>query len=381
MLPLAAAALLCGDRWLREKSDRWLYAGAFLLGLGLSTKILFVWFLLATAAATAWLMPAARPPLGRRQIALSLTWFALGAAPLVVFNLLTRGLTLRTLLASLHETPYGVHNAAFLPNLHTQLRFFTSLVEGSWLTWAGDAPRNPVALITFLASASYLIGQWRLSGWNRPRFALLVAGLITLQSCFTITTLGPKHLVILLPLLPAVIAGAMALAWSQRAHLASRVAFFALCALAAAQFLGDLRSDLTYRRSLAQTGGIGLFSSAHDQLAADLARRGRTRPFAGDWGFGANLEVVSGGRVVAQPLFELSEPAPYRFTVAQARQALSDPDRVYLFHAADATVAPGRREAVAQVAQEMGRPLRLVALFRDGRRREVIRVERASRPR
>ncbi len=376
MVPIALGALICCDRWWRNQARvAWLYAGAFLLGLGLASKILFLWFIIALAVGVALARRQAFSRLRRRQVAVGAFWFAIGAAPLLIFNLLSRGLTLRTMLEGLRTTPYGVHNAAFLANLHTQLHSFASLLGGSWLTWTGAAPYDPAAVWLFTASAILLLLCWR-STSRRLLFCLLAVLVILVESCFTISTLGPKHLVIMLPLPQVITVGAIAAAWRRRAHRLFRAAFMALIALAALGFGWDLHSDCRYHRALAATGGVGQFSYAHNQLADFLVAHRVWRPLAGDWGFASNLEVLSAGRVRVRQIFELTEPPPYAFTRMEARRTLGQAGSVYLFHAEGIAAAPGRRQAVDQVAAQMR--LRLVALatFADGLGRPVILVER-----
>jgi len=377
VVPLAAGALVCLDRWHRQGRRLWLYAGALLLGTGLSSKLLFLWFLAALLIGVWLAQPRVLRALGRRELMIGGIWFATGCLPFLLFLLLSRGLTLRTILASLTQTPYGVRNAAFLTNLATQLRSFASTLDGGWLTWAGASPRNALALPLFLAAAVSLIALGRGPVPRRLIFCLISIAVIVLASCFTISTLGPKHLVILLPFPTLIVAGALSKAWSERSRPASAVLFLVLSALAAAQLAWDLSNARQYHRSLAATGGTGLFSSAHDQLARYLVAHRVRQPLAGDWGFDSNLEVLSQGRARVRRIFELLEPPPYAFTREQARAALRDPASMFLFHEPRISATPGRFQAVAAVAEQAGAPLARVATFRDGLRRPVIYVYRS----
>jgi hypothetical protein len=240
------------------------------------------------------------------------------------------------------------------------------------------SPHNPVALPLFLISAAYLAFHWRDRGIGPLRFSLAAIAVMVLASCFTITTLGPKHLVILLPFLTVIVAASIGKAWSQRGRRGSLAVLVLLIAMAAAQFAADLGNDRRYLRSLAATGGVGLFSSAHGDLASYLVANGIAHPLAGDWGFDSNLEVLSQGRVRVRQIFEVTEALPYPFTREQAREALSSPESVFLFHAAPISAAPGRFEAVAAVAREMGVGLSLAATFRDRRGQPVALVYRPS---
>ena len=378
VIPVAAAALACLDRWRRGGRSRWLYFASFLLGVGLSTKILFVWFLAALAASMLIAPRNLLRKLGRWQIAASITCFIIGCGPFVAFVALSRGLTIRTILTNLTHTTYGVRNADVLTNLMTQFRSFAHLLDGSWLTWTGISPQNPVALPLFLVSAVCLAFHWRERETGLLRFSLMAIAVMVLASCFTITTLGPKHLVILLPFTTVIIAAAIGRAWSKRRRRGSLAILVLLVALAAAQLTADIGNDRRYLRSLAATGGVGLFSSAHSDLATYLMANGVAHPLAGDWGFDSNLEVLSQGRVRVRQIFELTEAPPYQFTRQQARGALRSRESVFLFHAEPISATPGRFQAVAAVAREMGVDLKLAAAFRDGRGRPVAFVYRPS---
>lgn len=377
IVPLAAGALICLDRWYRGDRPRWLYSGCFLLGVGFSTKILFLWLLAALAIG---LLVGLRPLLRRlrlRDLPLGLLSFALGAGPFLLFNLLSRGLTFRTILASLNQTPYGIENTAFLPNLWTQLHSLSSVVQGSWLTWTGATPHNYFAPLLLAVAAAYLLLHLRTPGLRRVHFCLLAIIIILIASCFTISTLDPKHLVILLPFLPVVVVAAITLAWSRRSQTLSRRAFVVLSLLAALQFGQDLRNDLRYHESLTATGGVGLFSSAHNQLASWLLANDISQPLAGDWGFMDNLSLVSAGEIRARQIFGLADPPPFPFTREQARRTLQNPESVYLFHAEEYAAAPDRLAAVREVADELDLHLIGVATFTDGLGRPVIHVYRA----
>jgi hypothetical protein len=293
--------------------------------------------------------------------------------------LLSRGQIIRTIMASAAVTPYGVQNTAFLTSLWTQLHSFARILDGGWFSWTGAAPRNPLAVITFVAAVVYGLATGGFAS-VRFRFCLLTIGLILLASCFTISTLDPKHLVLLLPFLPVAIAWSLSKAWSKRDRLSGRVAFIVLALLCSGQFVWQLRNGNQYLRSLAATGGTGLFSSAHDTLTRYLVEHNIRQPYAGDWGFDANLEYLSRGQVRVQQIFELSEAAPYRFTREQVRAAVAQPESVFLFHGDSSTAAPGRRAAFLEEVKTAGAAMEEPLVLRDGRGEAVIYVYRVVQP-
>jgi hypothetical protein len=177
-----------------------------------------------------------------------------------------------------------------------------------------------------------------------------------------------------------VVVAALGDAWARRARPASAAVFGVLAALCVVQLGWDLRSNVRYHRALAATGGVSLFSSAHNALAEYLTAEDITRPLVGSWGLQDNLTVLSRGRIAVESIFELTEPAPYEFTREQVRRTLADPASVYLFHDEAVTAAPGRLDTFLEVAEESGVEVELGALFADGTGSPIVRVYRIASP-
>jgi Dolichyl-phosphate-mannose-protein mannosyltransferase len=190
VVPITIGALYCLFRWWRGGrggTDRWLVAGAFLIGLGFSTKFLFLWLPLALLVsyglfsaprirALGWSaglrgMGEAGPP--RRFIRntlVSLAAFVIGAFPIVWYNLTTRG-TYHVLIDNLLHTSKGVNNADLLHNLHQVVGDFQVLLDGSffWFQAYGGQPyHNPFYPLAYLAALTLLLGGVVFAGRNAP---------------------------------------------------------------------------------------------------------------------------------------------------------------------------------------------------------------------
>jgi hypothetical protein len=194
------ASLLTGLRWWTERKPRDLWLTAFLWGLGIYAKLLFVWAVgaMVGAATLAWVVEARnwkletgswklearnwklearnggragaassqQPATGNQHPAPStqlpatstqlpatsfqlrlLTWggaaiaFLLPLIPLVVFNLRTAG-TLTALFGNLGRSYYGVDNTAYLPNLLTRLGQLVTLLRGDHFWYLGGVFAN-----------------------------------------------------------------------------------------------------------------------------------------------------------------------------------------------------------------------------------------------
>ncbi|MCU0502777.1 MAG: glycosyltransferase family 39 protein, partial [Anaerolineae bacterium] len=173
---LFMASLLTGLRWWEKRRPVDLWLTAFLWGLGIYAKLLFVWAIgaMVVVAAVAWGVArwrgsksasqqisksasqqisksasqqisksasqqsskaaSQRAPLVGRERAIR-TWivaagcFLLPLIPLILFNLQTGG-TLTSVVGSLGSSYYGVDNRAYLPNLTTRLSQLRILLRG-----------------------------------------------------------------------------------------------------------------------------------------------------------------------------------------------------------------------------------------------------------
>lgn len=171
VVPIATGALLAFTAWVRRRPfgerNGQLYLGAFLLGLGLTTKLLFLWFIVAVAVCAImvwglpvweqrkeWLQDRAH---WLRVAILAGIAFCVGAFPFLLYNLLTRGtyLVLRQGVSSA-STSQGVNNTALLRNLWAEADAFRVLLDGSYFWFQGVFGRvyfNPLTLSVFALSA------------------------------------------------------------------------------------------------------------------------------------------------------------------------------------------------------------------------------------
>ncbi len=163
VVPISLAILLCLLRWWRGGRDRWLYAGAFLVGIGFSTKFLFLWLPVALLVSYlvfsaphirqfGWarglrLSPRLPPAVeeqsrwGWRRLLIGGLAFVVGAFPFIWYNLTTRG-TYLVLRSNLDKTSYGVNNSDVLGNLYTVVGDYRVLLDGSyfWFQAYGGQP-------------------------------------------------------------------------------------------------------------------------------------------------------------------------------------------------------------------------------------------------
>jgi hypothetical protein len=127
-------------------------------------------------------------------------------------------------------------------------------------------------------------------------------------------------------------------------------------------------TTLRFHRALAQTGGIGVWTDAIYQVAADLDQPGAPRAFAADWGFRRNLQIVTQNRVDPLERFDYSASAAPNLIDQFVAWTAEAPDGIYLFHAPGRDSYPGNRDLFEEAAYRNGRVPTLVKTYfqRDG---------------
>ncbi|MEO5953207.1 MAG: glycosyltransferase family 39 protein, partial [Chloroflexia bacterium] len=182
VMPIAAGSLICFTNWARKrpigKRNASLYWGIFLLGLGLTTKLLFLWFIVdvpltAVVLYGRQIWDTRRAWLSQRTQWLRTAFFAFlafcaGASPFILYNLLSGGTfnLIRSTLSASGGTSNGVDNSAILRNLWTRADNFRVLLDGSYFwfqTTTSDlfhpetSYANPLTPAFFVLSALGLI--------------------------------------------------------------------------------------------------------------------------------------------------------------------------------------------------------------------------------
>ena len=366
-------ALLLLLAWRRTGSVWWLAGAGLLLGLGLSTKILFLWAILALGfIGLAWQGPTLwrtwRNPGGavarlrralKPAVAVAVAVVG-GAAPLLIYNLQT-GATLDAVAKSAEVTTYGVHNADYPANLLARLDTLWALLHGGHFWFLGGLYGNhlfPPAVLVGAATACALAVRWPPL---RGAIALLLGFtfLVVVQSPVTISGIWPTHLFILLPLLCAIPVVALAAAVRAQSGALRRLGHIAAPLTIAILAAGNLTVDAQYHEALVRTGGHRGHSDAVYKLASYLDENGVPAPLAMDWGIRYTVQLVTAGRVRPLEVFGYTaEPDPG----FAARLPLATAEQRYLFHGEDYTAFP-RMAAFEQAAAQAGKRTKLEQTF------------------
>jgi hypothetical protein len=193
VVPIATGALLAFTSWVRAHpsggSYSRFYLGMFLLGLGLTTKLLFLWYISALVL-TSFLMWGGllwnhrhmiHKSLGERAriIFAGFLAFCLGALPFILYNVLTHGTInlLRQTLSGPGTTTHGVDNSAIIRNLWTEADAFKVLLDGGyfWFQGVNQQPHsNPITPAIFVVAAIGLLALTLAakSRYDTPRLRL-----------------------------------------------------------------------------------------------------------------------------------------------------------------------------------------------------------------
>ena len=405
VVTLAVASVWLALRWQRTGRPGYLYGVAVLAGLGLWSKLLFLWVLgaMAGVAATVWLAsrlrgkasPLPRPSL--RSLLLAGLLFLLALAPLLLFNQQTGG-TVQSIFGNLGQSYYGVENAAFVDNLAVRLGQVGTLLRGDHLWYLGATFANGWALwigVGLVVAALILAALgWR-SGRDRASLpvlllALLFVALLIIQSSFTVSDLFVTHYAIIQPfvvLLAALAADIILKSAQQRSSReragGRRPALLAACTvlLVTLWFGVDVQTSLRYHQALARSGGLATHSDAIDRLAHSLDEQGAVQPLALDWGIDAQVRYLTANRVRPLEIFgyeRLDLPDPG--FAGRAEQFMSDPTRLFLVRSPEETVFQGRRAALQTLAAERGKELALLETIYDRSGRAMFEIWRIQTP-
>lgn len=381
---ILVASLWSGVTWWRTGRRRYAFLTAFLWGLGLYAKFLFLWGILATVGA---FVPLYGGALWRRRAELLRAWtpgrvlgllvaFAVPLLPLLAFNLQTAG-TVQTFLHNARTSYYGVNNLAFWDNLAVRWKQFIVVLRGEHFWYLGEtyaAPLWPPALWLSLALVlAMMVVRGRRAGgsWRRALFPYVMIALLIAQSCFTISALWFTHYTLLLPLPALALAGGLSFAARQAAPR-WRGWLWALAGLLATGLIAsDIHVDMRYHVILAQSGGYHAHSDAVYRLAEALEGRAQGPVLAMDWGISAPVQFLTLGRVAPREAFGYASlEAPDEDFAEHLRPYLSDPSAIYVFHPAEQMVYRGRAEAFSALVEQAGKQAVIV---------EVI-YERSGRP-
>jgi hypothetical protein len=392
MTVCSVAATWLGVGWWRGGGSWRLVPAAFLLGLGVSIKLLFVWYLAALVVAALVLRP---PVLSRRPLVrwrdlpallVSVPAFLLGASLIILYNIQTQG-TIDVLTQNALTTSYGVDNRAFGQNLLTRLDALFVYLRSEHFWYFGQQFLNPVYPTVFVAALGalglgLLVDPRARARWRQAAFLVVMITAIVVQSTVTVSGLGPTHFYLLYPLPQALIAlaGVWLVGAGARFGRAAGIAAVAVVVGALSLLVAfDLIADRDYHAALARTGGVANYSDSIYDLTDYLVEWKGHNPVAMDWGIAKSVQYLSRGEVNPPELFGYTGATPPPNWHDWLLQYIEDPWTLYVFHDEKFTVFP-RWEQFAAAAAAHDRKIR-PELYIQQRDERIIFVLFTLRPR
>jgi len=329
--------------WRKTGKIRFLIIAFVFLGMGLSTKINFVWVIVALAIA----FLIFRPKIIRNIkdfVIMGISMIA-GSTILIISFLSRPTYFLSSLLSRVSDTtPYGYSNLDFSSNVATRFSNFTQLMDGSSLMFLGGQHSN-IIFVYFLVISIIGIFLLRLKFHNRffkkSLFLILMLTIMIVVSSATVTVLNVAQLVILLPLAPLII-GAFIVTLSDRISKKANNEIFSLpiiFGLTIFLLVSNFMVIDSYKSDLERTGGVGLYSIILYDIADYLKENNMNQIVTLDWGSVYSIYISSNYEIFpsAAILYDRSnfQVNNYRQTV---ERSLMNPDTVYLKYIKDVPI-------------------------------------------
>jgi hypothetical protein len=294
---LLAAAV---ERHRRKPTAASAFGVGLLAGIGVWNRANFVW-LLAAALIAVLVVYGRRILPGGRDLFYAGLGAALGVAPLLLYQVASKGEIFRTFLAGRSDEAV----ATLVARRVGMLRETLLLDLENRQIWGGASPPAWQSLwLLFLLGVSCAIcllprrgGETAASRFRRASALCLLLFLVLMLT--SRLNVSPHHLVTAVPLAAVVVVAGLGVLAEQRR--AARPALLAAGLLFAAL---AVHWNATAARQMRSTGGVGSWSDAISRVAEDLAARHPGREvLVLDWGLATNLSVASAGRVPVREVF------------------------------------------------------------------------------
>jgi 4-amino-4-deoxy-L-arabinose transferase-like glycosyltransferase len=381
LLVVGGALLLV--RFYQTKSSLPLAAGFFLLGLALWDKALAIWMLSGLGVAALLILPRqVRAVANLRRIAVSVAALALGALPLIVYNVHTSLATLRENTAwDTSELSHKAHILAATAGGGILLGYFNAEDRNT------PVPKQPSGPIERVSTALSNVDAHPSSGWTLYAFFAAIAlvplagwgaartvvyFLIAIPIAWFQMVLNPQtggsahHIILLWPWPQAVIAVSFA-------GVSRRIGRFGPAALAVAAALiaaSCLLVTNEYLAKIVRNGGVPVWSTAVFPLADQLRHSGAAYAFCTDWGIFDTISLLDRNRPPVRNGIG-AEKSP-----SDLQWALSDPTSVFVGHAKESEVFTGVNEKLVEAAEKLGYRQEIVSTIADNYGRNIFVVYR-----
>ncbi len=388
LLLVSGMFLLVG--FYQQRSHLQLAGGCFLLGLAMWDKALAIWMLSGISLALIIVFPKQIVRVTTlRRVAMSVLFFALGALPLIVYNVQKPLATFRgnttwdtSELASkarlLAATADGNALFGWLNCEEWQTRE-PHLPRGAWQTASvgisalAGHPRHSLLLYAF-GLALLLAPLARGHARRAIVFALLAMAIAWAQMAVTANAGGSVHHAILLWPLPQF---AIAISFAAASRRLRRAGIPALAALLAVLMVSGLLVTNEYYCLVVRNGGSPNWTDAIFRLADYMKGISSSNVFCVDWGMMDSMRLLSRGklplRVGTDPILKPKLDDLDREFLARA---IASPTNVFINHTRDFEFFNGVNAKLVKYAADAGYRRQVIAVIPDSHGRPVYEVYR-----
>jgi 4-amino-4-deoxy-L-arabinose transferase-like glycosyltransferase len=391
---LMVSGMLLLLRFYQRPSHLWLACGCFLLGLAMWDKALAIWMIGGIGLALIIVFPKQIVGVATvRRVAIAGLAFALGALPLILYNIH------RPLATFRGNTSWDTSDLAGKSRLLAATANGTALL--SWLNeedWQTRDPHPPQgALESASARISALAGHPRhtlllyafalalllapLARGHALRailFALLAMALAWAQMAVTANAGGSVHHAILIWPLPQMV---IAISFAAASRRLRRAGIPALAAVLAVLMVSGLLVTNEYRVLILRNGGSQNWTDAIFRLADYMKNVPSSNVFCMDWGIMDSMRLLTRGklplRVGTDPINKAALDQADREFLARV---IAGPGHVFINHTKNFEFFAGVNDKLVKYAADAGYRRELMAVIPDSHARPVYEVYRFVGP-
>lgn len=373
-----------GEKW--SAAERYLAGGFLCFGLALWNKAIFSWALTGlTAASLVTLLPYLRRSLSRRNVAIAATAFAIGALPLILYNVKSGGTTFRsnTQLVPAEVPGKWIHVKLALQGSsvfgYIAAHEDTGASKPSQGGLAGKAsawlrerlgPRHSSDVYYVMGALLALVPLWWRS--RAAWFSLVFCSVAWLMMAMTHNAGGSAHHAVLLWPFPILFAVAAL------DGLPQRVSRLALPGVALIVVTLNLAVVNQYFYQLRYYGSAGPFSDAIFALSPVLAEKTNSKIYLTDWGMSVALNMLHEGRLNMEDVSHITQAeSPDPVQAEYMDKALRDSTGLFVSHLRGQEMIPNVGAHLDALAAQAGMRLEVVQTISDSNGRPIFEISRA----
>jgi len=294
--------------WYENQKYIYLYIAIFCMGLGLSTRLWFIWFIIALFITFLLFNTSIRKKLRFNFIKsgiLGLPIFLLGGF-LIIYSCISNDFYLIRFAAKHFFSPFtepNYNNLDYFHNLIVNIQKFNSCISGSFsfIRQFGILYDNKFYIWTFWVSYFWLITRLfnKQSFFRKKRilFILLIFSLMMIQTPIVFSRRPHIHFMFFYPFVQIIIALAFIdiFYFFKDRRLTKTITRMILIVLLLLLSFKEMTGIYNYFSLMRKTGGVDEFSDAIYQLNDFLRQEEITVPVVCSWGLHGILEVTSKG--------------------------------------------------------------------------------------